>query len=179
MRSPTSFSFLWDFSLGSTFNRRGAKLPRLLLLKPAVLQLDIANLVVLATVGEEVDPVLEALVHLLVGLDQLVDLHLRDLGLGVVGLDLWVRDGQEHDLDAAHVRGAVVGEAARDVGARGIHARKVVVGAAGPVDVAAVADVVDGVVDGDVDGLLGVLAVKAGELLWGQIERTSLEKRIC
>ena len=76
-----------------------------------------------------------------------------------VRVDLGIIEGQVHELDATHVRGAVLGEAAGDIGTRGVDARKHIVGAARTVDVASIADVVDGAVDGKVDWLLLVLSV--------------------
>ena len=87
---------------------------------------------------------------------------------------LGVVEGQVHLLDAAHVGGAVVGEAARDVGARGVAAGKVVVGASRAVDAAAGGDVVDGAVDGEVDGLGVVGAVVGGEFFESEVEGTFL-----
>lgn len=70
---------------------------------------------------------------LLAGVGELALLEGGELGGRVQGVDGRVVEGQVHVLDATHVRGAVLGEAAGDVGARGVGAGEEAVGAAGPV----------------------------------------------
>jgi len=67
-------------------------------------------------------------------------------------------------LGTAQVGRRVFSEAAGDESARRVLAREDVVAAAGPVDVAAGGDVVDGAVQGHVDGFVGVGAVVGEEL---------------
>lgn len=145
--------------------------------KPAALALDAADVPVLLALAEEVDPVLERLVDLPLGLLELPGAHLGELGGGEVRVHLRVVEGQEHFLDAAHVGSAVVGEAARHVGARRVDAGKVLVRAARAVGPPVGRDVVDAAVDGQVDGLVLVLAVEAGELLGGQVDGFLLKRR--
>jgi hypothetical protein len=77
-------------------------------------------------------------------------------------------------LGAAQVGRRVLGEAARDEGARAVLAREDVVAAARPVDAAAGRDVVDGAIEGHVDGFVRVGAVVGEELGVGQGDGTLL-----
>lgn len=113
-----------------------AQLPLRLLLQPVDPPLDAADVSVLFVVAEELNPVLERIVHLPVGLLPLLLAHLLELRGRKVLVDLGVLDRQEHLLDSAHVGRAVLGKAPRHVGARGVDAGKELVRAAGPVGAA-------------------------------------------
>lgn len=93
-------------------------------------------MVLLAT-SEEVDPVLQCVVNLLLGVPELLGLDLLELVLAPVGVNLGIIDGEIHDFDAAHICCAVVGEAARYETAGSVTAGKVVVGASGTVNATA------------------------------------------
>ena len=60
-------SILGELSLSSALLGLSTQLPRLLLFKPALLPLDVSNLAILLALGKEVDPMLQALLHLCLG----------------------------------------------------------------------------------------------------------------
>lgn len=153
---------LGGLSLGPTLLGLLAQGPQGLVLGPAGLALNRADARVLCVAGEEVDPVGELVVDLLLGGGALGDLQGLEVGGGPEPVDLGVVAGQVHLLDAAQVGGAVVGEAARHEAARRVHAREHVVRPAGAVRPPVGRHVVDGPVDCEVDGLLRVGAVVGG-----------------
>lgn len=136
-----------------------------LLFQPVEPPLDAADVSILFVVAEELDPVLQRVVQLPFSLLALPLAHLLELRGRKLLVDLGVLERQKHLLDAAHVGRAVLGEAACDVGARGVDAGKELVRAAGAVGAAVRGDVVNGAVDGNVDRLVLVRAVKSSEFL--------------
>lgn len=124
-------------SLHPSILGRGTKRLDLFLLQPVWLSLDISDPVILLATSKEVDPVLQCVVDLLLGVPELLGLDLLELVLTPVGVNLGIIDGEVHDFDPAHICGAVVGEAARYETAGSITAGKVVVGASGTVDATA------------------------------------------
>lgn len=141
---------------------RLAQRPERLIVRPAGLTLDGADAGVFGAAGKEVDPVGQLIIDLLRGRGALARLEGLE-GLGrVQRVDLRIVAGEVHLLDAAQVRRAVVGEAARHEAARRVHAGKHVVRAARSVRAPVGRHVVYGAVDREVDGLLRVAAVVGG-----------------
>jgi hypothetical protein len=152
--------------LGSALLRLITQLPHGSLLQPVRLPLHSTSLKVVlpALALKHARPAINRSMNLL--LRQANNLLPQLLLLRRDALGIHVRDIHRDvsPLGAAQVGRRVFSEAAGDESARRVLAREHVVAAAGPVDVAAGGDVVDGAVQGHVDGFVGVGAVVGEEL---------------